>query len=100
MAFSERSGFLIQLLLKFNFSLRRLLLVQPDRFNDSGLSQRIQPFGKKDHSKGRPGRKTEKAARVLRIFPTRHDLLAVVIEPGRREADDFRSWPRCNTVRR
>src|SRR2546422_157879 len=64
------SLFLIQLLLKFNFSLGRLLLVQPDRFNDSGPSQRIQPFGKKDHSKGRPVPKTEKVERVLRIFPT------------------------------
>src|SRR5438034_1397684 len=100
MAFSERSGFLIQLLLKFNFSLWRLLLVQPDRLNDSGLSQRIQPFGKKDHSKGRPVRKTEKVERVLRIFPTRQDLFAVVIDPGRRKADDFRRRPSCNTVLR
>src|SRR5690242_14966044 len=76
--------FLILLLLTFIFSLRSLLFVQPDRFDDGRPGQRIKPFRKNKHSKSRLIGGTEEIERVVRILPTRDDLLAVVIDLERK----------------
>src|SRR5207245_6354218 len=43
---------------------------------------------------------TEEVERVLRVLPTRDDLLAVVIHLERREEDDLRIRPGCSSVLR
>ncbi|PYV04366.1 MAG: hypothetical protein DMG26_07590 [Acidobacteria bacterium] len=92
--------FLCLLLLTCNFSLRSLSLVQPDRFDDIRPGQRIKAFRKNQDSKSRLVGGTEEIERVLRVLPTRDDLLAVVIDLERREEDDLRIGPGCSSVLR
>ena len=66
--------------LAFHRPLGSLFFIQPERLDDSGFGQRVQLFGKRNHSKGRLVGVTEEVERVLRVFPAGYDFLAVVID--------------------
>jgi hypothetical protein len=77
--FLSNAVLLVLLPLAIEFSLRSLLVIQPDGFDAGGLSQTIQAFGNSNQAKFRLIGGAKESEGVLGRFPAGKDDLVVVI---------------------